>query len=348
MTLAGSIKRILLSGLTLPGIPRLLAPLRKGQASIFMLHRFTIRDIGLVGENSEALRRSLAYLRRNHFELVGLKELFRRLSGEGPPVDGAVAFTLDDGYFDQADVAAPIFAEFDCPATTFVTTGFLDRRLWMWWDKIEVVFQSTRRSTIEVALDGKLLRYDLGSPPDPSKRSACQLDFTLKCKRVADDEKHAAIARLAAAAEIELPEQVSAKYAPMTWEQLRTAESRGMSFGPHTVTHPVLARATEGESAREIRESWNRLRQMARDPVPVFCYPNGQLSDFSERELSVLRELKFAGAVVGTYGHASVAAFAAPSGPFKVRRFGLPEDLPHVIQCVSGIERIKELIRGGQ
>jgi peptidoglycan/xylan/chitin deacetylase (PgdA/CDA1 family) len=153
---------------------------------------------------------------------------------------------------------------------------------------------------------------------------------------------------LAAAAEIELPEQVPAKYAPMTWEQLRTAESRGMSFGPHTVTHPILARATEVESGREIRESWERLRQMAHDPVPVFCYPNGQLADFAERELSVLRELKFAGAVVGTYGHASVADFAKPSGSFKVRRFGLPDDLPHVAQCVSGIERLKELMRGGR
>lgn len=33
-----------------------------------------------------------------------------------------------------------MFAEFDCPFTTFLTTGFLDRTLWFWWDRIEYVF----------------------------------------------------------------------------------------------------------------------------------------------------------------------------------------------------------------
>ena len=34
---------------------------------------------------------------------------------------GAVVFTMDDGYFDQATVGGAIFAEFDCPVTTFVS-----------------------------------------------------------------------------------------------------------------------------------------------------------------------------------------------------------------------------------
>ena len=62
------------------------------------------------------------------------------LSGDGPPLNRAVAFTIDDGYVEQATVAAPVFAEFDCPVTTFVTSGFLDRALWFWWDQIEYVF----------------------------------------------------------------------------------------------------------------------------------------------------------------------------------------------------------------
>ncbi len=29
----------------------------------------------------------------------------------------------------------------------------------------------------------------------------------------------------------------------MSWDQARLCEERGMTFGPHTVTHPILSRA---------------------------------------------------------------------------------------------------------
>jgi len=339
------IKDVLLSVLTAPGLNLLFAPLRRDRASVFMLHRFRDPERGVAGHDPEALRRALGYLRRHGYELVGLADLFRRLAGEGPPLRRAVAFTIDDGYLDHATVAAPVFAEYDCPVTTFVTTGFLDGALWMWWDRAEYVFLNCRRPELRVTLAEDPLSYRWRTD---AERDAARSDFTMRCTHVPNDEKDAAIARLAAAAEVDVPEEPPPPYAPMTWDQLRAAEARGMTFGAHTVTHPVLARTPDEQSRQEILGSWERLRAMASRPVPIFCYPNGQEADYGEREIAVLREAGFAGAVVGRPGYADLASFRTADGPFRVRRFGYAEDLPHLVQCVSGMERAKELLRGNR
>jgi peptidoglycan/xylan/chitin deacetylase (PgdA/CDA1 family) len=340
-----SVKSAVLSVLTAPGVNRLFAPLRRGRASVFMLHRFREPALGVAGHDPGLLRQALAYLRRHRYEMLALPELFRRLAGEGSPLRAAVAFTIDDGYFDHATVAAPVFADYDCPVTTFVTTGFLDRKLWMWWDRVEYVFHHCRRPELQVQLDEQTLSYRWQTS---AERDLVQTDFIERCKLVADAEKHAAIERLTATAEVEIPPQPPPKYEPMSWDQVRACEAMGMTFGPHTVTHPVLTRTSDDQSRREMLESWDRLRAMASRPVPIFCYPNGQETDYGAREIAALRAAGFLGAVVGAYSYADAASFSVGDGPFRVRRFGFPDDLAHVVQCVSGMERAKELLQWNQ
>lgn len=84
-----------------------------------------------------------------------------------------------------------------------------------------------------------------------------------------------------------------------------------------------------------------------RKPVPIFCYPNGQGEDFGAREIGTLDRLGFKGAVVGMAGYATKESFrAGPEQPYRVRRFGLPTDFADLLQFVSGIERMKQLVRG--
>jgi peptidoglycan/xylan/chitin deacetylase (PgdA/CDA1 family) len=162
-----------------------------------------------------------------------------------------------------------------------VATGFLDGALWFWWDKIEYVFQHTTRKSIRLPLGDELLTLTW---VDDGGRAEAQATLTEKCKRVPNDERLAAIARFAQLAEVEIPEAAPAHCAPMTWTHLRTCEDGGMSFGPHTVTHPILSRTTDEQARGEIAGSWTRLQEEALKPVPVFCYPNGGWDDFGRRE----------------------------------------------------------------
>jgi peptidoglycan/xylan/chitin deacetylase (PgdA/CDA1 family) len=340
-TVIGRVYRKLLA---VPRLPSSFRYIQGDYATVLMLHRFRDRERGATGTEAVQLQRSLEYLRRNRYELVSLVDLFRRLAGQGPRLRGAVAFTIDDGYRDQAEIAAPIFREFDCPVTTFVTTGFLDGTLWFWWDKIEYVVSNTRRKSLTVEVGDTRFRYD---PADASQPSSMIQEFVEYCKALALEQKHAAIACLAQEAEVDLPDTPPSRYAPMTWDDVRACEGRGMSFGPHTVSHPILSRTQADRARLEITESWRRLRAEARDPVPVFCYPNGDSADFGAREIALARELGFLGALTAEDGFADPVSFRkSEEGPFRVKRMPFPEELPTLAQYVGGIERFKRIVQG--
>jgi len=339
----GGLKAAALRAATAGPVVRALRRTMRHHATIFMLHRFRNPDTGSDGIDPEVVRRGLARLRVERFPLIGLEELFRRLAAD-EPLEGAVAFTIDDGYLDHATVAAPLFAEFDCPVTTFLCTGFLDRQLWFWWDRIEYVFRNTSRTSMSVTLGDRQLECTWTAE---AERQRTRRDFIERCKRVPAAEKHAAIDRLGRAAEVEIPDLPPPEYGPMSWDQARTCEKRGMTFGPHTVTHPILSQTPAAQSEAELSGSWNRLREELNQPVPVFCYPNGGSLDFGARELATLGALELAGAVVGEPGYVGTTAFhARPDARWRVRRFAFPERLPMMLQYASGLERFKERLRG--
>jgi len=338
----GFIAKIYHNLLLVPGVPFFFRFARNNCATIFMMHRFTHNDRGIVGFDPTLLRKGLEYLRRNNYEFLSLTDMFKRMDGNGLELNGAVVFTIDDGYIDHAEIAAPIFAEFDCPVTTFTTTGFLDGKLWMWWNKIEYIFLNTARHSLEVNAGGKTVQYVLNGN---GNRMSVLDDFINRCKVMDDEDKLKAIASIAENAEVDLPASPPLMYAPMTWEDARTCEKRGMTFGPHTVTHPILSRSTYEKSEWEITESWRRLCEEVRNPVPVFCYPNGQLSDFGPREIGIFKKLGLSGAVVGVSGFAESQSHLDGDWSFKIRRLSYPENLSDLIQYVSGIERCKRRLR---
>ncbi len=338
----GRVKQLALRALTGGGLAPLYRPFMRGRATVLMLHRFRDPQLGNSGHDPVALRRCLAGLRAQGYRLAELPALLQGIALGEPGWDRAIAFTIDDGYRDQVAIGLPVFAEFDCPVTTFVTTGFLDGQLWFWWDQIDYVFRTTRRAAVEVGHGPGQLRYER----DVHGYGRAQADFTIYCTRVPEAAKHAAIKELAASAEVELPTTPPAAYQPMTWDELRGAEGRGMRFGPHSVTHPVLARTTEQQSRFEIIESWRRLQQETQRAIPIFCYPNGQAGDFTARETGVIRDAGLTAAVSAIPGYADHAVLQADrDAAFAVPRFSYSEDGPTLRQYVSGLEALKDALR---
>ena len=171
------------------------------EATIFMAHRFAVPELGVEGHDPQALRLVLADLRRRRYNLIPLEELVRRLRA-GERLKRAVAFTIDDGYFDQGRIAGPIFAEFDCPVTVFAVTDFLDGRTWLWWDKIAYIFEGARRSEIRARLGGEIFRFRLDGGAGRTEGNA----FAIRCQEAPEADRQAGIAELSVQADVELPE----------------------------------------------------------------------------------------------------------------------------------------------
>jgi peptidoglycan/xylan/chitin deacetylase (PgdA/CDA1 family) len=330
------LKRVLVKPLLMPGLSRRLSAMTDTQATIFMLHRFLAPELGVQGLSPETLRENLVYLRKHRFDLISLEEMFRRLQ-EGIPLKGAIAFTIDDGYFDHGRVGAPVFASFDCPVTTFVATGFLDGKTWFWWDKLTTIFEQTKRKELRARIGNQVKVYRLA----PDSLTASCLELQLLCQDASEANRLACINELSIEAEVELPSAAPPRFAPMSWEEARQLEKKGMTFGPHTVTHPVLSSTPHAQAEFEIVESWKRLSAEVSRPVPIFGYPSGRTRDFGDREVGLIRRLGLLGAVTGAPGRIKQADFRKPTAAFRVPRFGFRGNLEHLMQCVSGLEMLK-------
>jgi peptidoglycan/xylan/chitin deacetylase (PgdA/CDA1 family) len=132
----------------------------------------------------------------------------------------------------------------------------------------------------------------------------------------------------------------------MTWVDVSRCAKQGVTFGPHTVTHPILSQVDDRRALAELEGSWHRLKDATPAAIPVFCYPNGDYASFTERERRMLRSMGMRACVLSdehftTWRHARDGLQTT----IELPRFPYPDDEPQFRQIVGGMERLKQTLR---
>jgi peptidoglycan/xylan/chitin deacetylase (PgdA/CDA1 family) len=318
------------AALALPLVERLVERVTPETTTVFLCHRF---DVGIPGKrihSSATLVAVLEWLRRRRHRLVGIDEVVEARRGRSAPLGRSVAFTIDDGYEDQAEVAS-IFARFDCPVSVFLTSGFVDGTVVPWWDQLAEILDDGPPDLDTDWPDGPV-RLRAADPRWPALRALEE-----RCKAWAPEVRDEAVATLAKAAHTDVPWEPRANGRPLSWDQARALERSGLvAFGPHTVSHPILSALDDESAAAEIAESWRRLQDELASPLPVFCYPNGRAVDFSERDVRLVRAAGCIGAVTAEVGYADTDSPDA----YRIARVPLPPDVGDAARWVSGFETL--------
>ena len=330
--------RVVLASRPLQPIFELFA---RNAPSVFMLHRFADPTVGTRGHSPETLARRLEYLRKRRFNLSSLDDLTARLAAGEPPLPRTVVFTIDDGYADFERVGGPIFARFDCPATVFLISGFVDREVWMWWDKVRFLLGDGPRGNLRITVGAEVKRIAWTSTRE---REHVTERLVQRLQHVSTSERELALSELQRAVGQQLPRMPSAQYEAMTWLEIRSWESRNISFGAHTRTHPVLGQGDEALSVHEIEHSWSRLRTELVAPSAVFCYPFGKPGDYGPRERDIVKRSGMVAALTASSGHCTPAQFALDR--FALPRLTFDENEERFRHAVGGLERVKDIVRG--
>lgn len=338
------LKRLVRSVLTNDALVPLWRGLAGGQVAVQFLHRFSDPELGVEGITAANLRASLAYLRKHRIPVTSLGGLLASPPSERAAQGLSVAFTVDDGYADFARVAAPVFAEFDCPVSVFLVTGAVDGTCWYWWDRVEFAVESTERMEVELDLFGTTMRWRWEARPE---RRTAIASITESLKVMPNEQKELTLTTLAERLEVSMPARPTPRYSAMSWGDVRRCAAGGVTFGSHTVTHPILPAVADAEAKWEVLESWRRLRAECDAVVPVFAYPSGI---FSVREVSILAESGLVAALTTTPHYAKRDAFRShdPTTRYAVPRFSYNSEPSQFVQVVTGIERLKLAVRSGR
>jgi peptidoglycan/xylan/chitin deacetylase (PgdA/CDA1 family) len=242
-----------------------------------------------------------------------------------------VSFTLDDGYRDNAEFAAPIFRRFKIPYTIFITPGFVERKRTMWWQTAAAL---TRKASS--------FRFDFGRGVELVK-SATALQKVAAFERmsafVQKVDEDLAVRRIDDAADVHRIDPMAIVDNLIMGE----AELRDLAgdplvhFGAHTMTHVNLRRVSAERLQREIRESADVVERYAGRRPQSFCYPYGFPSAVSDREISAAAEAGFPVAVTTQPGVLSAASSERPTGMPRVSLNGSFQKKHYVKALISGL-----------
>lgn len=341
----GLLRRAAQRLLTHPWVLERAAARSAGHATIIMLHRFSEPGAGGTAFPTDILRSHLQWLRTHHYRLTGLDTLVQELREGRPIPPRTVTFTVDDGYADFSELAVPVFAEFDCPVTVFVVTDFLDGKCWLWWDQIECGILSTRKLSCTVSAPGSPRQFSWDGVPS---RLAAARAITSLVKYLPAARRTGIIGRLLGDLDVALPAHPGREYAAMTWDALRAVTGTGVTVGPHTASHPILTMEDAETAEREIRGSWERLRAEVPAALPVFCYPNGDRRSYGAREVGAVERSGLEASVSTTPAYVAGRDYR-PGQRFlrePLPRLSLESDFLRFAQVVSGVERLKAMLRG--
>lgn len=304
---------------------------------IFTLHRMATDETASRGHSPAFLRQSLEYLKEKGHSFVSLHEVIAALRGEIKLPPKPVAFTIDDGFHDHASIAAPIFLEFDCPVTIFLITGFIDRDIWPWFSQVAYLVENTTADTIELDIPDGKQQFTIA---DERGRYLAIRSILEAMKQLDDELLPQLIAQLASRTHVDLPSMPPERYRPLTWDSARKLEKQGIRFGPHTVSHPILSNMDDRRSEREIADSWRRIQEELEHPVPIFCYPNGRVCDYGEREIDFVRKAGLIGAVSTTPKQVDLGTHG-DMYEYQLPRLVFPESFQDLIQYATWIEHAK-------
>ncbi len=251
--------------------------------------------------------KQLIFLKR-FYSVLPLHELVARSTMRDLP-PRAVAITFDDGYRDNYEYAFPLLKKHDVSATIFLTTGAIGSNYVLWHDRIFDAFRFTQKSHVTLSA---FQNSELQLHSEQTKRSALAA-ILARAKRSAPAERDRLIEEL----ESKLAPDIPAGFrTPMlSWEQVREMKGRGIDFGSHSVTHPIVSRIDRSQLWLELSASKLEIEKQIQSSVTLFAYPNGQRSDFNNEAKAMLKELGYQAALTTIRGFNTCFV-----DPFELRR----------------------------
>jgi peptidoglycan/xylan/chitin deacetylase (PgdA/CDA1 family) len=259
------------------GILGLYSSIRKrlngSQLAVFTYHRIGPKtdNWSLSPFDAQIFKQQIEFFSRN-YEIIQLDDLIQRLDqGKSPPPQ-AVAITFDDGYLDVYSSAFPILAQYHVPATVFLATGYIGSDRLFWWDKVNYILQNTPETSMNLGTYGI---YSLSSAED---RLLGNTKICEWLKKIDENTKNEIIQTIATLGKIGIPEGMGKKLL-LSWDQVKEMSANNISFGAHTVNHPILTNVSLEQARQEIKQSRSDIEDRLQKKVYSFAYPSGCYND---------------------------------------------------------------------
>jgi peptidoglycan/xylan/chitin deacetylase (PgdA/CDA1 family) len=243
--------------------------LTKSQVAILVYHRVAPKtDDWLLGAlDPKIFDNQLNYI-CNKYRILSLEDLVFHVREKKTLPNKAIVITFDDGYKDNFVYAYPILKKYSIPATIFLTTGCIDTGNFFWWDKLGYVIKHCDAK--QVNLD-RLGTYSILSEIEKFR---AQSEIIKKLEKFSESDKTNLLNDLISILKVKIPPNLGEDIV-LSWNEIRKMNNNGITFGAHTVNHPILTNMPLENAKWEIIQSKKDIEDNLGIEVTAFAYPNG-------------------------------------------------------------------------
>jgi peptidoglycan/xylan/chitin deacetylase (PgdA/CDA1 family) len=251
--------------------------------------------------SAELLDRRLAWLRRHDYNVLSLDEAVQSLAAGALP-SKSVVLTFDDGAFDFAVRAMPVLAAHRAPATVYLTTYYVQKRLPVFDTMLSYLMWKGAGS--EFRIPGMLER--LAAPHEEDEASRRTLQFRIMAHArdagISADEKQRWLQDMASALHVDFDRLLDLKLLHvMSADDVRGLDRSLVDLQLHTHRH----RTPHDRElfSREIADNRTAMASLT-EPASLrhFCYPSGQ---YTAEQVRWLADLGIASATTCNPGMAA-------------------------------------------
>lgn len=251
-----------------------------------------------------------------YYHLVSLEEIVTRVR-TGKSIRKCVAITFDDGFLDNYTEAYPLLKKYNSPATIFLTTGSIETGEVPWFIKFRYMFMKTKKTFFQIILT-EPKSFIIRTPQQKFRASQ---EIMNHLRGVSDHKRVFWFNWLKSALEVNDFSELSGTM--LNWKQIKEMSQNGLSFGAHTVSHPILTQVSLEQARKEILKSQKAIETALDKEVTTFAYPFGKRKQYSEEIKSILKKAVFQCAVTTEPG------VNDKSADF----FELKRDIPWELRC---------------
>ncbi len=313
-----------------------LWPAAGGRGVIFTLHHVRPAEArahdpnALLSVTPQFLDEAIRACAESGLTPVALEDLPRLLAD---PADRRrfAAFTLDDGYRDNAEHAAPVFRRHGVPYTIFITKGFVERSRSAWWETAEAL--TARLDKVEFDFGDGVEKVEMRTR---AQKLAAFDRFGRFLQAVDEDEAVARLDRLGAEHGLD-PLAIVDRLVMDARELRELARDPLARFGAHTLTHVNLRRVGEARLRDELAGSAEAVAAYVGHAPRAFAYPYGYAAAVGEREVRAAADAGFAVAVTTQPGVLGPWNLARPTAFGRVSLNGLYQKKRLVKALISGV-----------
>ena len=247
-------------------------------------HRHKVRNYTRkhlsVDDFSEFITRALLL-----YHPVTMDDVLRACTGEHDLPPQSFAVTFDDGFENNASIAAPILADLGVPATFFVSTGFVGTDERSWTDEIESVLEQDVPAEflgVGPGIDG------LYESVDEKQALMDEIRCIVKNDPMVDPYKYSeTLIKGLGRGKGDFCPDLDAK---LSWDQVRKLDQDSLfSVGGHGHSHRVLSYVTHNELVDEVSTSLALLETAIGHPVVHYSYPEGTAACYTPEVIRVLK-----------------------------------------------------------